>query len=321
MTVIEIDELSKSYGGITAVEGLELTVEEGEVFGFLGPNGAGKSTTINVMLDFTKPTSGAVRVFGHDAQRESLAIRRRSGLLLEGYGAYPELTGREHVEHAIETKDADDDPDELLDRVGLDAVDRRAGTYSKGMRQRMAIAVALVGEPELLVLDEPSTGLDPNGARALRQIVREEADRGATVFFSSHVLEQVEAVADRIGILLDGRLAAVGEVEQLREELGTGTTVDVAVDATPDPLLAELRGIAGVREVTARENRLEVVCHGGEPKLRALEAIEAAGVYRDFRLRETSLEDVFSAYTGADATRTANGDGDGTADRPEVGGA
>ncbi len=306
MSVIQFDNLSKSYGDVTAVEDLSLSVEKGEVFGFLGPNGAGKSTTINVMLDFTTPTSGAVRVFGRDAQRESLAIRRRSGLLLEGYGAYPELTGREHVEHAIDTKGADDDPDALLERVGLDAADRRAGTYSKGMRQRMAIAVALVGDPDLLVLDEPSTGLDPNGARALREIVREESARGATVFFSSHILEQVEAVADRIGILLDGGLSTVGEVGALREELDTGTTVEIRVSEIDESLLNRLRAVTGVREVTAGDESVSVVCHGGEAKLRALETAADAGVYRDFQLRETSLSDVFSAYTGAGAAgRTA----------------
>jgi len=307
MSVIEFDALSKSYGDVTALEELSLSVEEGEVFGFLGPNGAGKSTTINLMLDFTTPTGGAVRVFGHDAQAESLAIRRRSGLLLEGYGAYPELTGREHVEHAIATKDAADDPGALLERVGLgEAADRRAGSYSKGMRQRMAIAVALVGEPELLVLDEPSTGLDPNGARALREIVREESARGATVFFSSHVLEQVEAVADRVGILLDGRLSAVGEVGALREELGTATTVEIRVSAVPEELPDRLRSVAGVREVEPGEGSLSVACHGGEAKLRALELVAEAGVYRDFHLRETSLSDVFSAYTTPDGR--ANGD-------------
>ena len=301
MAVIEFESVSKSYGDVTAIEDLSLSVEAGEVFGFLGPNGAGKSTTINVMLNFTTPDSGAIRVFGHDARRKSPAIRQHAGLLLEGYGAYPELTGREHVEHAIETKGADDDPDALLERVGLDAADRRAGGYSKGMRQRMALAVALVGNPDLLVLDEPSTGLDPNGARALRSIVREECARGTTVFFSSHLLEQVEAVADRIGILLDGRLSAVGEVGALREELDTGTTVEIAVSAVPDDLLDRLRDLTGVRDVTASDGTVSVVCDDGDAKLRVLNATADAGVYRDFQLRETSLADVFSAYTETDA--------------------
>ncbi|WP_375335552.1 ATP-binding cassette domain-containing protein [Halorussus sp. MSC15.2] len=291
--------MSKLFGDVTAVDGLSLSVEEGEVFGFLGPNGAGKSTTINAMLDFTKPTSGEIRVFGQDAQRDSVAVRERSGLLLEGYGAYPNLTGREHVQHAIDTKDAGDDPDALLERVGLaDAADRRAGGYSKGMRQRMALAVALVGDPDLLVLDEPSTGLDPNGARTLREVVTEETDRGATVFFSSHILEQVDAVADRIGILLDGSLAAVGGVEELRRELGAGATLSVRVSAVPDALAADLRRLDGVREVRERHGRIEIDCDGdGTAKLRALNAVADAGVFEDFEVRDASLSDVFSKYT------------------------
>jgi ABC-2 type transport system ATP-binding protein len=299
MSVIEIDRLTKRYGDVTAVDGLSLSVESGEVFGFLGPNGAGKSTTINAMLDFTTPSSGSVRVFGHDAHEESVAVRRRSGLLLEGYGAYPRFTGYEHVEHAIATKDADDDPLELLERVGLvEAADRRAGGYSKGMRQRMAIAVALVGRPDLLVLDEPSTGLDPNGARRLREVVTAEADRGATVFFSSHILEQVEAVADRIAILRGGELEAVGGVRELRERLGTGTTVELDVTNTTDELHDRLRVLDGVSDVTARNGTVAVACDGrGETKRKVLNAAADAGVYRDFTVREASLDDVFSQYT------------------------
>ncbi|PSQ66674.1 MAG: ABC transporter ATP-binding protein [Halobacteriales archaeon SW_9_67_24] len=299
MSVIEIDRLTKRYGDVTAVDGLSLSVESGEVFGFLGPNGAGKSTTINAMLDFTTPSSGSVRVFGHDAHEESVAVRRRSGLLLEGYGAYPRLTGHEHVEHAIATKDADDDPLELLERVGLvEAADRRAGGYSKGMRQRMAIAVALVGRPDLLVLDEPSTGLDPNGARRLREVVTAEADRGATVFFSSHILEQVEAVADRIAILRGGELEAVGGVRELRERLGTGTTVELDVTNTTDELHDRLRVLDGVSDVSSRNGTVAVACDGrGETKRKVLNAAADAGVYRDFTVREASLDDVFSQYT------------------------
>ena len=299
MSVIEIDRLTKRYGDVTAVDGLSLSVEPGGVFGFLGPNGAGKSTTINAMLDFTTPSSGSVRVFGHDAHEESVAVRRRSGLLLEGYGAYPRLTGYEHVEHAIATKDADDDPLELLERVGLvEAADRRAGGYSKGMCQRMAIAVALVGRPDLLVLDEPSTGLDPNGARRLREVVTAEADRGATVFFSSHILEQVEAVADRIAILRGGELEAVGGVSELRERLGTGTTVELDVTNTTDELHDRLRVLDGVSDVTARNGTVAVACDGrGETKRKVLNAAADAGVYRDFTVREASLDDVFSQYT------------------------
>jgi ABC-2 type transport system ATP-binding protein len=299
MSVIEIDNLTKRYGDVIAVNDLSLSVDSGEVFGFLGPNGAGKSTTINAMLDFTTPTTGSVRVFGHDVHEDSVAVRRRSGLLLEGYGAYPRHTGREHVEHAIETKDADDDPDELLARVGLTAAsDRRADGYSKGMRQRMALAVALVGSPELLVFDEPSTGLDPNGARRLRDIVATETERGATVVFSSHILEQVEAVADRIAILLDGKLAAVGGVEDLRGDVDRDATIALDVTDVTNGLRDDIYAIDGVHDVTTQNSTVEVACDGtGETKLRVLNTVADAGVYRDFTVRETSLDDVFSRYT------------------------
>jgi ABC-2 type transport system ATP-binding protein len=297
---IRVDSLTKRFGDVHAVDELTLEVRDGEVFGFLGPNGAGKSTTINCLLDFTRPTSGSVSIFGHDAVEESVAVRERTGSLLEGYGVYPSLTAREHVEHAIDVRDASDDPGDLLSRVGLStAADRRAGGFSKGMAQRLAIAVALVDDPDLLILDEPSTGLDPNGARRLQTIVREEADRGATVFFSSHILEQVEAVADRVGILLDGRLATVGDVDDLRRELGAGTTLRVRVSDVPEGLLADLRSTPGVTDAVAVDGHLEVGCEDGRTKLDALSRVDAAGVYEDFALREASLDDVFSAATEA----------------------
>jgi len=214
MPAITVDNLTKSFGQTVALDDLSFRVEEGEVFGFLGPNGAGKSTTINIVLDFARPTAGEISVLGMDAQRYSRDIRQRTGVLPEGVELYDRLTARQHLEFAIDSKNADDDPEALLERVGLvDAIDRKAGGYSKGMAQRLMLAMALVGEPDLLILDEPSTGLDPNGAREMRDIVREESERGATVFFSSHIMEQVEAVCDRVGILRDGKMVAVDSVE------------------------------------------------------------------------------------------------------------
>ena len=202
MAAIELSGVTKRFGDVVALRDLDMTVESGEIYGFLGPNGAGKSTTIDILLDFVRPTEGEVRVLGRDAGTDSVLIRERCGVLPEGFDTYDRLTARQHVRFAVESKGSGEDPDALLDRVGLsDAKGRKAGGFSKGMTQRLALAMALVGEPDLLILDEPSTGLDPNGAREMRTIVREEADRGATVFFSSHVLGQVEAVCDRVGIL------------------------------------------------------------------------------------------------------------------------
>ncbi|ELZ94315.1 ABC transporter ATP-binding protein [Haloferax sulfurifontis] len=293
---------------VTAVDDLSFSVAEGEVFGFLGPNGAGKSTTINMLLDFARPTSGSVRVLGHDAQAESVAVRRRTGVLPEGYEVYDRLTGREHVEFAIESKEADDDPDELLSRVGLDADEaaRRAGGYSKGMSQRLALAMALAGSPDLLVLDEPSSGLDPAGAREMRDIVRAEADRGATVFFSSHVLGQVEAVCDRVGIMREGRLIAEDTIEGLRDRVDAEAILRIDVDGDAD--LDAVRALDGVSSVETDGDRLVVGCTD-DAKTRVIEAVEAGGAtVADFETDSASLEDIFLAYT----------EGDDSADEPEV---
>lgn len=202
MSAIALRNVQKHFGSIDALRGIDLEVDSGEVFGFLGPNGAGKSTTIDILLHYTHPSSGSVEVLDQDVTTDPVAVRERTGILPEGFAAFETMTGRQHLEYAIESNGADDDPDVLLERVGLEGVgDRLAQDYSKGMTQRLALAMALVGEPDLLILDEPSTGLDPHGVRRMREIVRAERDRGATVFFSSHILEQVEAVADRVGIL------------------------------------------------------------------------------------------------------------------------
>jgi ABC-2 type transport system ATP-binding protein len=234
---IHTSDLTKRYRSTAVVDSLDLVVESDEVFGFLGPNGAGKSTTIGMLLDYVRPTSGRVRVLGHDPQRDVVAVHERIGVLPDRYGLYSDLTARQHLAFVIETKRVDDDPDALLSRVGLsDAADQPAGTFSQGMGQRLALAMALVGTPELLVLDEPFTGLDPHGVRAVREIVREENDRGAAVFFSSHVLGQVDLVCDRLGIIHDGRLVASGSPGDLRNR------ADVGTDASIESIFVSLTG-------------------------------------------------------------------------------
>jgi ABC-2 type transport system ATP-binding protein len=304
---IQIDSLTKQFGDVTAVRDANLTVEEGEIFGFLGPNGAGKSTTINVILDFIRPTQGSVTVLGRDAQEESQAVRERTGVLPEGYDVYDRLTGRQHLEFAIESKNVDDDPEELLERVGIpDAIDRKAGGYSKGMAQRLVLAMALVGEPDLLILDEPTTGLDPNGAREMREIIRTERDRGATIFFSSHILEQVEEVCDRVGILRDGEVVAVDSIENLRANIGAGSTLTVRVDRVTDAAIEAVRGLEGVSNVRAEGDALTMQTEGS--KTDVLDAVESTGVeVRDFATEEASLEELFAAYTTGDRPTASAG--------------
>ncbi|WP_459192742.1 ABC transporter ATP-binding protein [Halosimplex sp. J119] len=301
MVAIEAEAVTKRYGTETALDRLDLTVEEGETFGFLGPNGAGKSTFINVLLDFVKPTEGSAEIFSHDCQRDGTAARSRIGVLPEGYSVFERLTGRQHIEYAMRTKDADADPSEILDRVGiLEDADRQASDYSKGMAQRLVLGMALVGEPDLLLLDEPSTGLDPNGAAEMRQILREENERGATIFFSSHILEQVEAVCDRVGILQDGELVAVDTIEGLRESLGGGTKLVITLDRIEDGVLRSVESVAGVETVVAQDDStIEVTC-SNDAKMEILVELHDAGVdVVNFRTEEASLEDMFIEYTGS----------------------
>jgi ABC-2 type transport system ATP-binding protein len=314
MGAIETTDLTKRYGDVTALGGLDLTVEEGEVFGFLGPNGAGKTTTIDLLLDFIRPTEGSATVLGRDAQAEANAVRERVGILPDGFDLWGRSTGYDHLAFAIDSKGEGEDPDALLDRVGLDEGDaeRPVGDYSKGMKQRLGMAIALVGDPDLLILDEPSTGLDPNGIRTMQDIVREESAEGTTVFFSSHVLGQVSAVCDRVGILEDGDLVTVDTIDGLRETAGVGSRLRLDVDAPPG---ADLTAIPGVTDVVSGDGTVTVAYADETAKAEVVHrVVESGTTVHDFETEEATLEDLFAAYTetAADSVGEA-GNGDGTA--------
>jgi len=299
MTAIAVDSLTKEYDTVTALDRVSLDVEEGEIFGFLGPNGAGKSTLINLLLDFARPTAGSARIFGKDCQTDGVQAREHLGVVPEGYSVFDRLTGRKHVEYATRSKDADADAVELLDRVGLrDVAERTASEYSKGMKQRLVLAMALAGDPDLLLLDEPTTGLDPNGAAEMRRVLRQENERGATIFFSSHILEQVEAVCDRVGILQNGQLVAVDTIEGLRESIGGGTKLVIAPDDLTTGAVQSVRAITGVDDAQVLEGpTLEVTC-ANDTKMDVLLELDNAGVeVVNLRTEEASLEDMFVAYT------------------------
>ncbi|MEZ3117195.1 ABC transporter ATP-binding protein [Halobaculum sp. MBLA0147] len=250
---IETDGVTKQFGDTVAVDDLDLRVDRGEVFGFLGPNGAGKSTTVALFAGFVNPTHGSVRVFGHDPRTEPIRVRKRLGVLPDDRGVYPNLTAREHLASLVRLTGAADDPDALLDTVGLSesARERPAGEYSTGMRGRLLLATALVGDPDLLVLDEPSLGLDPTGVAELRTLVCDLAANGTTVFLSSHRLSEVEAVCDRVGVFVDGRLEAVADVETLSERVGAGDRLHLATETPVDPdTAASVEAADGVADVS-----------------------------------------------------------------------
>ncbi|NEU57011.1 ABC transporter ATP-binding protein [Halorussus sp. MSC15.2] len=311
MPSIETHGLTKCFGGdVVAVDDLNLAVDSGEVFGFLGPNGAGKSTTIDMILDFVRPTSGEITVLGHDPQTNPRAVRERIGVLPEATGFYDQDTARDHLRFAIAMKRTNDDPDTLLERVGIaDAGDRSVGGFSKGMRKRLGLAIALVGSPDLLVLDEPLGGLDPSGARLLRDVVREERDRGAAVFFSSHIMNQVETVCDRVGIMHDGHLVAVDTVKSLYSSSATPATVSILVETVPEGVTDELAALRGVSEATIQKESILVRCTDPAAKTDAIARLDEKGVpILDVDTEMPSLEDVFLTITndsdakGADRT-------------------
>ncbi len=252
--VIATTGLTKDYGSTRAVDHLDLTVEGGEVFGLLGPNGAGKTTTILMLLGLAEPTSGKASVAGFDPTRQPLQVKRMVGYLPDNVGFYEGLTGRQNLRYTarlngLDPKAAEERIDALLDEVGLvESADRPAGTYSRGMRQRLGIADALVKDPRVLILDEPTVAIDPEGVAEILALIRRLADeRGVTLLLSSHLLHQVQSVCDRVGIFVAGRLEAVGTVEELARRSPSHRTLAVA--AGPGDARPILESIASVTEV------------------------------------------------------------------------
>ncbi len=225
--VIETKDLTKAYGGKAAVDRLNLTVEAGEVFGFLGPNGAGKTTTLLMLLGLTEPTSGSASVVGFDPVRQPLQIKRRVGYLPENVGFYHDLTARENLDYIAQLNGLDPVTAEAriesaLSRVGLaEEGDKLVGAYSRGMRQRLGIAELLVKDSQVVFLDEPTLGLDPDGINRMLDLIKSlSTEKSMTVLLSSHLLDQVQRICDRVGIMIDGRMVACGSVDELAAASG-----------------------------------------------------------------------------------------------------
>ncbi|WP_335934618.1 ABC transporter ATP-binding protein [Streptomyces sp. PTD5-9] len=302
--VIETRGLTKRYGGgRAAVDGLDLTVPAGSVFGFLGPNGSGKTTTIRMLMGLIEPTSGTARVLGRPMPGAARAVLPQVGALIEGPALYGFLSGRDNLLR-YDSADPTADPrtrrtraGQALDRVGLAAAaGKKARTYSLGMKQRLGLAAALLRPRRLLVLDEPTNGLDPQGMREIRALVRELAADGTTVFLSSHLLDEIEQVCTHAAVMAGGRLITQGPVA----DLAAGARGRLAV-TTPDPaeaarVLAE-RGVTGI---TADGERLTADAPAGDVELADLNAaLVHAGVrVRAFGVERASLEDAFVALTG-----------------------
>ena len=290
MDAIATIGLSKRYGPVRALEALHVSVREGEIFGFLGPNGAGKSTTIRLLLGFLHPSAGEGRVLGLDCEHDSVAIRRRIGYLPGGIALYDSLTGAQLLDYLARLSGrAPVRRAELCDRLELshDTLGRLVRDYSRGMRQKIGIIQALQHDPELAILDEPSEGLDPLMQRAFYEILDRLKAEGRTIFFSSHVLSEVERVCDRVAIIRQGRLVALESMAQLRARLKRN--VDMRL-AGPPPLL---HGVAGVSDLRIADGRL--TCHV-EGDLRPFLAAIVGAAIVDLTIEPARLEEAFLEF-------------------------
>jgi ABC-2 type transport system ATP-binding protein len=302
---IVVEKLERAFGEIRAVRGVDLSVEEGEIYGFLGPNGAGKTTTVRMLTTLLLPTGGRASVAGHDVVREARAVRSSIGVALQEAALDPLMTGRELIRlqatlQGIPAAEGRRRADSLLERVDLaGAADRRVGTYSGGMQRRLDLAAALVHEPRVLFLDEPTTGLDPVSRKTIWQEVRELNDEGTTVFLTTQYLEEADRLADNVAIIDSGTLVAEGTPHALKAEVGN-PHIRLQLE---DGSIAEAEEVCGrlgrlLPPVDARTVLLEVE-HGAAEIPRVVRALDESGIeVASLELVHPTLDDVFVAKTG-----------------------
>jgi ABC-2 type transport system ATP-binding protein len=301
---IEAEGLVREFKGLRAVDGIDLTVAPGEIYGFLGPNGAGKSTTVHMLTTLLPPSAGTARVAGFDIVREGPKVRAAIGAALQEAALDPLLTGRDHLNlqmalHAIPRRERPARADELLARVGLTgAADRRVGGYSGGMKRRLDLALALVHRPSILFLDEPTTGLDPQSRSALwDEVARLARDDGTTVFLTTQYLEEADVLADRVGIIDHGRIVAEGTPAELKAEIGRPSVHVLPCNESDAPRITELLRRFG--EPLGDDGDVAVRLRDGFGLADVIRAMDGEGVVvDDVELRAPTLDDVFLAKTG-----------------------
>jgi ABC-2 type transport system ATP-binding protein len=299
--VLETRGLTKRFGKITAVDDLDLQVRRGEVLGFLGPNGSGKSTTVSMVLGLVTPTEGSVHIMGEPLADTPSLVSRYVGAIIENPAFYPYLTGRDNLRAQAKIVGGVPDSriDELIKLVNMEGrADGKYKTFSLGMKQRIGIASTLLTNPALVILDEPTNGLDPAGQREIRSIIPRMADEGHAVLLASHMLHEVEQVSDQVLIIRRGREVTTGSVDDLLRRNGY---IEVRVpDADPEVASRIVRGVAGVEQVTVEEGRLVVVAGDGIGAS-INRALADAGIYAsEITVKRSTLEDLFLELTESD---------------------
>lgn len=288
---IRTEGLTKHYGKVRALEALDLEIAKGEVFGFLGPNGAGKTTTIRTMMDEIRPTAGSATILGMDTHAKSLEIRSHIGYLPGDLAIYPNLTGHDTISYFANLRGGVDRAyvGELADRLDAD-LSKKVGDLSSGNRQKVGLIQAFMNKPEVIIMDEPSSGLDPLVQRELQKMMREVAEQGSTVFLSSHTLSEVQRVADRVGIIRHGRLVAMESVYALRAK--AMRQVELELDAPADVAIFE--AVPGVSDVRAQNNHV-LMTFGGDMGV-LLKAVEGRYSIVDISTQSADLEEIFLTY-------------------------
>jgi len=316
---IEVTGLVREFkGGIRAVDGIDLHVREGEIYGFLGPNGAGKSTTVKVLTTLLPPTAGSARVAGYDVALAGAKVRAAIGVALQEVALDPMLTGREHMRlqgglQGIPRSERGKRGDELLERVGLaDAADRKSSTYSGGMKRRLDLALALLHGPRILFLDEPTTGLDVQSRTALwDEVARLSREEGTTVFLTTQYLEEADVLAERVGIIDNGKIVAEGTPAALKAEVSRPTVEVIPRDAEDCAATSEALAPFGEQVGERQAGSIAVRLRSGADQLAEIvRALDVANVHvAHLALHEPTLDDVFLAKTGRSL--------EGAADQPE----
>jgi len=310
--VLEVKNLTKRYGSITAVDDLSFTVERGEVFGFLGPNGAGKTTAISILSCLVQPTSGSATVCGHDVVRDSLEARRCMGVVPQEIALYPSLSARQNLlfwgrMYSVPASELGRRVDELLEVVGLaDRANDRIDTYSGGMKRRINIAAGLIHRPETLFLDEPTVGIDPQTRRSILELIKSLNEDGLTILYTTHYLEGAEFLCRRVGIMDEGRLVAVGTRAELVESIGAADVITVVADNLPTDADALARGLDGIRRAVLADDRLTLEATAGSRALpRVVEQLSGAGAgITSIEVSSPNLESVFLHLTGKTLARS-----------------
>jgi ABC-2 type transport system ATP-binding protein len=301
--VIETQELTKHYGPVIAVDGLTLTLTAGEVFGVLGPNGSGKTTTILMLLGLTEPTSGTVRVLGFDPSRNPLEVKRRVGYLPDSVGFYDDLTAGENMRYigrlnGLARPETESRINEVLARMGLTAVaDRRVGAFSRGMRQRLGLADVLLKRPAIAILDEPTAGLDPEAAMEYLGMIKDLKAHGITVLLASHLLHQVQAVCDRVGLFSNGKMVLEGTFEALADRVLGGAYRITVETARPDGLESALRTVPGVTGLSQDRPGLFKLEAQADCRAEVARRVVGKGVeLLGLTLERPSLDDIYARY-------------------------